>query len=177
MKILTHWIFVSFIWIIISTAGISLYIKHSWENRLQQYEEEFTKYKQDSKAWKHRNRRMASPYLLWQIKYMNGPSKHAFSKEEVKCLQDHQACTKEKRKELCERLQSFPNINDCKSIEYIRQEFIALNQYMDYKRPPLKPKFKPYMQSQKTVLTAAVLIILIPPIIFFLYRKKLTRST
>ena len=172
MKILTHWIIVSLMWILISTAGISLYIKFQWENRLQQYEEDFAKYKQDNKAWKQHNRRMASPYLIWQIKYMTGPSKHAFSKDEVKCLQDNQACSKEKRKQLCERLQSFPNITYCKSIEYMRQEFIALNQYMDNKLPPIKPKFERYIQSQKILLLVSILIILIPPIILFTLQKK-----
>ncbi len=172
MKIVSHWIFVSLAWILISTAAVSLYIKYGWDHRLQQYEEEFAKYKQDSKSWKLRNRRMASPYLIWQIKYMTGPSKHAFSKDEVKCLQDHQACSKEKRQQLCERLQAFPNISDCKSIEYLRQEFIALNQHMDSKSPPFKPDFKLYLHSQKVLLSLFFVLILAPPVVLFVFRKK-----
>lgn len=172
MKITGHWILVTLIWILISSISVSLYINYAWNNRLQQYEEDFIKYKQNTKEWKLRNRRMASPYLIWQIKYMTGPSKQAFSKEEIKCLQDHQACSKEKRQQLCERLQTFPNINDCKSIEYIRQEFIALNQYMDTKSPPFKPEFRLFLQSQKIPLALSVLIILVPPVLLFAYRKN-----
>ena len=163
---------ISILWILISTLGLLIYLNYDWNKRVQEYEQEFYEYKIKTKEWKHQNRRMASPYLLWQIKYMAGPAKNAFTQEEKQCLRDHTACTKEMRMELCERLKAFPNINDCKTIEYIRQEFIALNQHMDYQSPPTKPHFNSYLQTHRNWIAVGVCIIFIPPIILLILRKS-----
>ena len=166
----------SFMWIFLATVGVSLYIKYDWDNTIQNYEAEFKKYRFDNKAWKHRFRRAPSPAIMWQYKYMTEDTRKAFNEKEIKCLQDDTSCTKEKRKILCERLQSFPNIKDCKSTDYMQKEFIALNQYMDYRKPPKKPIFKNYIFAQQKQLALYALIILLPPLLIFVFRKKLLPS-
>ena len=173
MNIIKHPIVLSLIWIVLTTLGFSFYIKHDWDRTIQNHEEEFKKYKINAKIFKYQNRRRPAPDIVWQFKYINADTKNAFNKDELKCLQDEKSCSQEKRAVLCEKLQSFPNIKDCKSIDYLKREFIALNQYMDYKLPPAKPKFEPYIRSQNKMLIIFGLIILAPPALLFLFRKRL----
>ena len=173
MNMLKHPIIVSLIWIIFTTLGFSYYVKHDWDNTIQNYEEKFKQYRIDAKIFKHQFRRRPSPHIIWQLKYINADTKDAFNKDELKCLQDGKTCPQEKRVVLCEKLQSFPNIKDCKSVDYIKAEFIALNQHIDYQKPPVKPKFEPYIKSQDRLLIIFGCIILIPPTLIFLFRKRL----
>lgn len=163
-------------WVLISTLSVSLYIKLDWDNTLQNYEIDFKKYKLENKAWNLQFRRTPSPTILWQYKYVNENTRKAFNKEEFKCLQDETSCTKEKRELLCKRLQSLPNIEDCKSLDYMQREFVALNQYMDSRIPPKKPTFKKYINAQQKQLKLYALIILLLPIFIFIFRKKLSPS-
>ena len=163
----------SLIWIVLTTLGFSYYIKYDWDRTIQNYEEKFNTYKNDAKVFKHLYRRRPAPNIVWQFKYINNDTKDAFNTDELKCLQDEKSCTQEKRAMLCEKLQSFPNIKDCKSIDYLKREFIALNQYMDGILPPVKPNFESYKKSQNKMLIIFGLIILAPPTLLILFRKRL----
>lgn len=176
MNTIKHPIVLSLIWIVLTTLGFSYYIKHDWDRTILNHEEEIKKFRIDAKIFKHQNRRRPAPNIVWQFKYINADTKNAFNKDELKCLQDEKSCSQEKRAVLCEKLQSFPHIKDCRSIDYLRREFIALNQYMDHRKIPVKPKFDTYTRSQNKLLIIFGCIILAPPTLIFLFRKRLLQA-
>ena len=176
MKIVTHWLFVSIAWLVLTGIAFSLYIKYDWDKTLEKYEQDFKEYRIEKKQFKMMFRRVPSADYMWKFKYLTEDTKKTFNDTEIKCLQDEESCSQEQRNLLCEKLKSLPNINDCKSIKYMRDEFTALNEYMDRLLPPIKPHFPTYMESNRNRHIIFALIMGIPPILFFLFRRKLKKD-
>ena len=176
MKLITHWLFITILWIALTGIAFSLYIKLDWDNTLEKYEEDFKSYRIEKKRFKMMFRRVPSPDNTWRYKYLTEDTKKAFNDNEIKCLQDEESCAQEQRNQLCDKLKSLPKINDCKSIKRMRDEFVAMNKYMDQKIPPQKPRLSVYKETNKTRHIIFALIITIPPILFFLFRRKFYKS-
>ena len=172
MKLTNYCMPIAFVWFVVATLACASYSVYDWYSSVYEYEKNYAKYRADEKRFKSMFRRVPSPNVIWNFKYLNDETKNEFTQTEIKCLQDKEVCDETLRKQLCKRLTSFANISDCKSIIDIRNEYIAVNRYMDYQVPPRKPAWINFVEEQKAALPMYAGIILIPSLLLLFVCKN-----